>query len=629
MSETRHDPEAVREAWQVLSPPGRRGDAPASWPGLPAPGGLSATGGAGQVSLTWDPVPGAAGYLVERSPVPDGPYTAVDHGGGDVLAVPGPHYADTTGLVGRTYWYRVKAVLAVDAAGAPSPPVPGTAGHRRPDPLALTVHAHTPQGSIRPVWRMLGSEHLSQLDCRDHTGGRSIGAEFLLALTRAHKELGMSHVRAHGILGSVKLTPPRGEDGATRLDFSAVDALYETLLAHDIRPVVELSFMPPELARDPEARVFTYPGVVSPPARVTLWAELVERLARHLVERFGLDEVAGWAFEVWNEPNLPVFWQGGGLDDYLALYAASARSLRKVSPRLRVGGPGTAAAGWIEEFLAFVERERLPLDFLSTHAYGTLPLDLTGALERHGRAGTEIWWTEWGVTPTHFLPVNDLAFGAPFTLAGLKAAQRTADRLAYWVVSDHFEELGRPPRFLHGGFGLLTVGNLAKPRYWAIQLAQALGPQEVAHELAGDGARTLVDAWTTRHRDGTVDVLAWNGTLDQSKQSGHPLLDRTLAIRVEGLEHRVYRAHLARVDATHSSVAFTWSRMAGFSALPSWPTARQLRRLRAADRLAEEDLGLWTAHGGVLATQVDLPMPGVVRLRLVPGDGERVGGDAP
>ena len=103
------------------------------------------------------------------------------------------------------------------------------------------------------------------------------------------------------------------------------------------------------------------------------------------------------------------------------------------------------------------------------------------------------------------------------------------DALAYWVISDHFEELGRPPRLFHNGFGLLTVGNLRKPRYWAVHLAAHLGDQVLATELSGDGAEVLVRAWATRHDDGTIDVLVWNGTINGAVMDGDPRLDRDRA----------------------------------------------------------------------------------------------------
>ncbi len=109
------------------------------------------------------------------------------------------------------------------------------------------------------------------------------------------------------------------------------------------------------------------------------------------------------------------------------------------------------------------------------------------ALRRHDRDGIPVWWTEWGVGSTHYGPVHDGPIGAPFVLSGFLDAQQRLDALAYWVISDHFEELGRPPRLFHNGFGLLTVGNLRKPRYWAAHLAEQLGDHVLAATLDGDG----------------------------------------------------------------------------------------------------------------------------------------------
>lgn len=592
-------------------------------PFLPAPE-LTTRSGSALAHLSWTPVPGAAGYLVERADREEGPYSVLDHGGGDVLAFPGTAYADTTGLLGHTYWYRIRPVRSLDTPpetqGLASIPRSCRVDHRPPaDPVQVVVHADRKTTPIRPVWHMLGSEHLSQLAYTDLVGGRVIGRDFAQALDIAHRELGLEKVRAHGILSTLAPSPSAADptEAAKVLDFASLDHAYEEILAMGIRPVVELSFMPPGLARNKDASVFTYPGVTSPPNDFARWGETVENTAAHLVERFGLDEVASWGFEVWNEPNLSVFWQDGTFDDYLELYAEAAQAVRRVSPRLRVGGPASAAAAWLEPLLHAARSRHLPLDFLSTHTYGNLPLNLRPLLDRYGFEDTEIWWTEWGVTPTHFHPVNDLPFAAPFVLHGMKEAQAHTDHLAYWVVSDHFEELGRPPRLLHGGFGLLTVGNLRKPRFWALRLAEELGTDARQVNLFGDGAESLVDAWATRHPDGTVDLLVWNGTLDQSKVSGHPLLDRRLAVRIEGLSQPPSRARLARIDALHTNLARAFSDIGPFDALPDWPDEKGWERLNAADRLDEQDVATTWASGAFLLA-LDLPMPGVARLRLFP-----------
>jgi xylan 1,4-beta-xylosidase len=612
----RPDEGSAREDWEARI--GRRSDAEAALRDqeatLPPPSGVTAEGGAGQVTVRWEPVAGALGYLVHRSGQRDGPFQPVDHGGRDVLAVPGYTYADTTAEVGKRWWYAVATVADLDRPpGALSDPVaaePRPAGSQAR--VRLVAHVDRPAPPLRPVWHMIGSERLSQLLTQEQVGGRPVAAEFDAALERARRELGVDRVRAHAIFHD-DLGVYREIDGEARYDFTAVDRVYDRLLELGLRPVVELSFMPRDLARDPEATVFAYRAIISPPHDWDRWYELVRGLCQHLVDRYGIAEVAGWGFEVWNEANLEVFWTGTR-EEYLELYRRSAEAVKAVDPRLLIGGPSSAAAGWLAPLVDDVVAHGAPLDFVSTHTYGNVPLDVRGFLDGRGLSDVEVWWTEWGITPTHFNEVTDAAFGAPFVLHGMQAAQRSADWLAYWVVSDHFEELGRPPSLLHGGFGLLSVGNLRKPRWWALALAEELPTGLVEMELHGDGAGSLVDAWVGRAPDGRVDVLAWNGTLDQSKLAGAALLDRRLGLRLNGLADAVYDVRIARVDNDHSNLAARWS------GERDWPEADEWEDLASDDRLAEEDAGRATARDGTIELDLELPMPGVVRVRLSPRD---------
>jgi xylan 1,4-beta-xylosidase len=563
------------------------------------------------VTLSWELVPGAIGYLVHHAPSVNGPFEPVDHGGRDVLAVPGPAYCDTTGERGHPYWYAVASLSAAEASpGELSRPVEAGSLAEEGEPLEVAVRADRAAGRLDPVWHMLGAEHLSFLLSEEEVGGRPIGEEVRAALRLAWAELGADHVRAHSILHD-ELNVYREQDGEPVYDFSGVERVYELLLALGLRPVVEVGFMPRDLASDPDATIFEYRGIISPPHDWERWGELNRRLAAHLVDRFGIDEVSHWGFEIWNEANLEVFWTGTQAE-YFRLYDVAARAIKSVDERLLVGGPSTAAAGWIADFLDFVVGEGSPLDFVSTHTYGNVPLDVGRALEPRGLDEVEVWWTEWGATPTHFNPISDSAWAAPFVLHGMKSVQGRAHTLAYWVVSDHFEELGRPPGLLHGGFGLLTVGNLRKPRWWALALAEELGEELVELELEGDGAGSLVDGWATRHGDGTIQLLLWNGTLEQAKAGGDPLLGRTVRITFEGLPGERYSAAIARVDEDHSNLA---GRVGGDA---GWPAPERWDELRRTDRLDEEQLPAREPTAGRLELELRLPMPGVVRLRLEP-----------
>ncbi len=586
---------------------------------LPAPTGLRSEDGTGHVLLTWKPVPGALGYLVYRSESVEGPYRPVDHLGGDVLAVPHPPYADSLAEPGRGYWYKVASwtdtgpgPLSTEAVSG-CPMAPGAT----PAAVTVTADASAPTTELRGVWnRMIGAEHLSMLVWEgEGPGGSDVAAEYRASLDIVRDELGVRTVRAHGTF--LPECVEVREDGS--FDFSGLDEVYDRFLATGLKPVVELSFMPRELAADPESTVFQYEGINSVPRNWERWGELCGALTRHLQDRYGADEVATWEFEVWNEANLEVFWNGTQAQYHL-LYETAVRAVKAVDPRIPVGGPASAAAGWVGPLLEHCREHDLPIDFVSTHTYGNAPLDFRpqtrSFAEATGRPEPEILWTEWGVTPTHFHRVSDSVFAAPFVLRGMKSALASTDALAYWVASDHFEELGHPPRLFHGGFGLLTVGNLRKPRFWALDLLNRLAGGRIPAAVTGDGAEALTEALATRAEDAsTVDVLVWNGTLDQSKIDGSRALDRSATVCVTGLTAGAsYEIALRSVDQANGNVKAVWEEIGGDG---DWPDADQWTRLRAADRLPAQPLAAVAASAdGTVEVTVDLPMPGIRALRL-------------
>ncbi len=584
---------------------------------FPAPDDIVVESGVGQVTIRWDEIAGACGYLVFRSEEEEGPYEVIDHHGGDsVKAVPAPVYVDTTGDLDKEYWYAVASVYVPDhPAGALSRAKSGMAADAGNSDISLLIDAAHSSSELNQVWHMLGSEHLSQIDSKEMIGGVHIGSDFLEAFRIAQRELGTTRIRAHGIfLDELEVYMSSSEDGVT-YNFTRIDAIYDKLLELGIRPVVELSFMPKQLALNPEPTVFHYQACISKPASWDEWSRLVQYFVQHLVDRYGLPEVQQWGFEVWNEPNLSAFWVDKS-EEYLQMYKETVRAIKKVNQTLLVGGPATAAAGWVLEFIAFVQKENLPLDFLATHLYGGLPVDFRPILRANGFSHTQVWWTEWGVTPTHFAEINDSVFAAPFVLHGMKRSQPYLDALTYWVVSDHFEELGRGARLFHGGFGLLTIGNLRKPRFWALKLMEDMGQHTLPCELDGDGAGSLVDSLATTKENGEIHVLIWNGTMNQNQKNGCALLSRVLQVKIENVPQRSYKVTLARVDELHSNIARAWQ-----NEHQPWPDESQWQTLRNMDHLFEmtvaENVNF---QNGIFEYALDLPMPGIARIRLIPMD---------
>src|SRR4028119_553704 len=163
------------------------------------------------------------------------------------------------------------------------------------------------------------------------------------------REIGYEYCRFHALFHDDMGVVTRDAEGRLHFRWHHIDKVYDALLQLGMRPFVELNAGPAALASGSQ-KMFFYGINVTPPASYEEWGELVESFARHCVERYGLEEVRRWYFEVWNEPNLSGFWSGTQAE-YWQLYEASARALKRVDARLPVGGPASSKAHWIEAII--------------------------------------------------------------------------------------------------------------------------------------------------------------------------------------------------------------------------------------------------------------------------------------
>jgi xylan 1,4-beta-xylosidase len=160
---------------------------------------------------------------------------------------------------------------------------------------------------------------------------------------------------------------------------------------------------------------------------------------------------------------------------------------------------------------------------------------------------------------------------------------------------------------------LLTVGNLRKPRYWAIWMLERLEDREVRCTLTGDGAGSLVEAWASRG-EGRVAIALWNGTLDQGKAEGDAALRREIALTITGLDPGPYLFRHRRLDLDHSNIHGLWETFGG----DDWPDDFGWDRLRERDYLEdlEPPASIEVGHGGTVKLTFDLPMPGMSLIEL-------------
>ena len=126
--------------------------------------------------------------------------------------------------------------------------------------------------------------------------------------------------------------------------------------------------MPNDLASGKKT-VFWYKGNITPPKDYKKWDDFIKNMVEHWQDRYGKNEVKSWYFEVWNEPNLNIFFSGN-MAEYFKLYQETANTIKSVSQDYKVGGPATAGNAWIPQIINFCTTNKVPIDFISTHTYG-------------------------------------------------------------------------------------------------------------------------------------------------------------------------------------------------------------------------------------------------------------------
>jgi xylan 1,4-beta-xylosidase len=398
----------------------------------------------------------------------------------------------------------------------------------------------------------------------------------------------LQFVRFHGIFNDEMGVYNQDAQGNPVYNFSYVDQVYDGLLANGVKPFVELSFMPRLLAANLTPHPFWYKPFPSPPKDPARWVALITAFVNHLIERYGQSEVENWYFEVWNEPNID-FWNGVPKEQtYYALYDTTVRAIKAINPQIRVGGPATAQAAWVDRFIAHCLQNRVPFDFVSSHIYGNeksedifskhlniSQRDMVGLAVRKvydqvkasAAPNTPIIWSEYNATYMNRPSNTDSAFMGPWLANNIRECDGLASMMSYWTFSDVFEEQGVIQTPFYGGFGLIAEREIPKAAFRAFELLHQLGDQRLPS--------TSENALITERNDGTVVLALWNyaGPDETAPAKSFQLQDATRA-------YKGYRIQV--VDPQHGSALERWKAMSS----PKYPSLRQIEELQQASQLA-------------------------------------------
>jgi xylan 1,4-beta-xylosidase len=450
-------------------------------------------------------------------------------------------------------------------------------------------------------------------------------------------------------------------------DWTITDRIFDTYLQAGAKPFVEIGFMPQALSSKPEPYHPTWiPGGRNPdysigwsypPKDYAKWGELVHEWVRHAVDKYGRREVAGWYWEVWNEPDIS-YWHGTP-EEYDKLYDYTADAVKRAMPEAKIGGPastgpaGERAANFLRQFLehcstgknAATGRTGAPLDFITYHAKGR-----PSVVEGHVRMGISknaedvdkgmqivasfpkfrslpIVLSEsdpegCAACSARVYPQNAYRNGslyAAYTAVMMKNIFELADKhganiagMLTWAF-----EFENQPYF--DGFRTLATNGIDKPVLNLFRMAGLMHGQRV--KTISEGAQPLATILQTGVRDQDIDAMAVRSERDISvlawnyRDDDIPTLDAPVALAVSGIPadaKRVLVRHY-RIDQTHSNAWTAWKQMGS----PQHPDADQSTTLSTAAQLHQFDSPQWiNVKEGKATVEFGLPTEAVSLVQL-------------
>ncbi len=449
--------------------------------------------------------------------------------------------------------------------------------------------------------------------------------EYIDHLKMVQNAIHFRYIRGHGLFCDdfgIYREYEMGGKTSTFYNFTYLDRVMDTYLENGIRPFLELGFMPEKL-KSGEQTIFYWEGNVTPPISYEKWAELISNTFKHLIERYGRDEVVTWPVEVWNEPNI-VFW-AGTMEEYFKLYKYSVEAVKSVDQRIQVGGPsicGIDTEHWLRSFFEHCINNNLPLDFITRHCYTAneptqnghymhhtinKPTQMIEELKETRRIMSD--YPQIAVLPLHITefnssyfpmcPVHDTDFHAAYIACILSEIGEYADSYSYWTFSDVFEEWDVPKSVFHGGFGMIALNSIKKPTFYAFEFFSNAG-----RELLYRDENLIVTK-----NDGKYVIIGWNfHDMRDHKPSSDACYE--LSIPSIGKQALIVKKDVGGANANPMK---TWSNMGK----PRTLSKEQLKILQASAEPIQTDAKL-IEQNGTYEVEIAIPCNHLCMMEITP-----------
>lgn len=314
------------------------------------------------------------------------------------------------------------------------------------------------------------------------------------------KTLGFDYVRIWDLYDKRMHINASGKNG--RYNFSRLDKCFDFLVENQIKPYIELGFKPYVLVKDYEKFTFDEERKIwfDNPEE---YGDFVRKMLIHMVNRYGVQQVSSWIYELWGDPRW--FHENDG-SEYIAYFEQAYQAIKTMTPLAGVGGAYDRSYGVIsfERFIQQWSLRSIQPDFVSVYCYGSLIRDV--ALEELESAGNIIdsdavrnfgikeyirlrkeilirngmrvplYVSEWNYTVINANVVNDSIFKGAYMMKSIMDVYQETDLLGYWFGTDLFVDEDEEPMLVNGRCGLITHQGICKPAYWVLWMLNRLEP---------------------------------------------------------------------------------------------------------------------------------------------------------
>ncbi|MGQ4669064.1 helix-turn-helix domain-containing protein [Metabacillus halosaccharovorans] len=418
-------------------------------------------------------------------------------------------------------------------------------------------------------------------------------------LSLMQADIGFTYARFWGLFCDEMHVEDKSDDQVA-YNFSTINKLLDFLIKNRLKPFIELG-PKPKLVLKSFDQTLIYQ--TNNEKSLDEWKKLLRAFLLHCVERYGIEEVETWYFEIWGNNIDPIIDIGNNerlnksdrhdpaqFEEYFKVFSFLKKILNDIVPEAKVGGCGLATDLETEKLDLFLKQwnsHEVQPDFLSFYVY---PIETESdrntkknvtstnrdyvknkikqvreSMERSGFNHVELNVTEWNISISSRDYLNDSCFKASYIAKNIvDNLNQHVNMLGYWMCSDIFGDFKDSKNLLHGGVGLITKSGIKKPSYHSFSLLKKLGEILVSK---GDnyiitkksGDRYQIICFNYKHFDysyylqpeGSIEISDHYGIFENNDSLN-------ISLKIQGITNGRYRIKEQRINREHGSVLDEW-----------------------------------------------------------------------